>query len=122
MGHNSSLTGVSVDTDLFGANTSAILAPETTEGPYFVAGEYVREIIAERQAGVPIYMEYQFIDVNTCEPVPGVYVDVWHANATGVYSGVAARGNGAGLADPSNVVSPPPPRPPPSACPERAPG
>lgn len=28
------------------------------------------------------------LDVSTCEPVPHVWVEVWHTNATGVYSGV----------------------------------
>ena len=27
------------------------------------------------------------IDVETCEPVPNVLVDIWHANATGYYGG-----------------------------------
>src|ERR1700733_12540648 len=27
------------------------------------------------------------IDVETCEPVPNVLVDIWQANATGYYSG-----------------------------------
>jgi protocatechuate 3,4-dioxygenase beta subunit len=27
----------------------------------------------------------QYIDVNTCKPVKGAVVDIWNANATGVY-------------------------------------
>lgn len=34
------------------------------------------------------------VDINTCEPVSGVYVEMWHANSTGVYSGIVAQGNG----------------------------
>src|SRR5262249_6544228 len=30
----------------------------------------------------------------TCEPVPDVYLEMWHCNSTGVYSGVVASGNG----------------------------
>lgn len=29
--------------------------------------------------------EVQYIDVNTCKPIPGAIVDIWQANATGVY-------------------------------------
>lgn len=39
-------------------------------------------------------LDYQVIDVDTCEPVPDVYVEIWHCNSTGVYSGVVAGGNG----------------------------
>jgi protocatechuate 3,4-dioxygenase beta subunit len=27
----------------------------------------------------------QYIDINTCRPVQGALVDIWQANATGVY-------------------------------------
>jgi protocatechuate 3,4-dioxygenase beta subunit len=32
-------------------------------------------------------MDIGVIDVDTCEPVPNVLVDLWHANATGHYAG-----------------------------------
>lgn len=48
-------------------------------------------------------MDAQFIDVDTCEPVPNVMWDVWHCNATGVYAGVVATGNGNGDEDPTNL-------------------
>ncbi|KAK7448428.1 hypothetical protein VKT23_013691 [Stygiomarasmius scandens] len=95
--HHSNLTGVTNNTDastLFTGNSSCVLGPETTEGPYYVDGEYVRFDLRDGQEGVDTYVEVQLIDVNTCEPVPDVYVDFWHANATGVYSGVTAGGNG----------------------------
>lgn len=59
-----------------------------------VAGEYVRQNLVEQQAGVDIVLDYQVIDVDTCEPVADVYLEMWHCNATGVYSGVIASGNG----------------------------
>jgi hypothetical protein len=34
------------------------------------------------------------IDINTCEPVPQAYLELWHCNSTGVYSGIVANGNG----------------------------
>ena len=71
---------------IFAANTSCILAPEVTAGPYYVLGEYVRKDVKEGQAGIDMYLEVQYIDIETCEPVQGLYVDVWNCNATGVYS------------------------------------
>lgn len=59
-----------------------------------VSGEYIRKNITEDQQGIPLHVEFQIIDVNTCEPVPDFYLDYWHCNATGVYSGVVANGNG----------------------------
>lgn len=70
--------------------------------------------MAEDQAGVPVslkgrtsntsittntltfqlYLDVQLLDTSTCDPVPAVYIDAWHCNATGVYSGVTASGNG----------------------------
>ncbi|KAF9055506.1 aromatic compound dioxygenase [Hymenopellis radicata] len=95
--HQSNLTGVTNNTDaetLFAGNSSCVLGPETTEGPYYVDGEFVRWDIRDEQAGVPIYVDVQLIDTNTCEPVPDVFMDFWHCNATGVYAGVIASGNG----------------------------
>jgi protocatechuate 3,4-dioxygenase beta subunit len=67
-----------------------------------VSGEYVRENIIEDQEGLDIILDYQVIDVNTCEPVPNVYLEMWHCNSTGVYSGVVAGGNG-DSSDTSNI-------------------
>lgn len=74
------------ESTIFSANTSCILAPEVTDGPYYVLGELVRKNVKEDQAGVDLYLEVQYIDVETCEPVEGLYVDVWNCNSTGTYS------------------------------------
>ncbi|KAK7190728.1 hypothetical protein DPSP01_006661 [Paraphaeosphaeria sporulosa] len=79
---------------LFTGNASCTLTPETTEGPYWVAGELVRENIVEGQAGIPLTLDIQVVDVNTCEVVPQAYTEIWHCNSTGVYGGVVAGGNG----------------------------
>ncbi|GAB7352578.1 hypothetical protein MBLNU459_g2962t1 [Dothideomycetes sp. NU459] len=75
-------------------NVSCILTPEVTDGPYFVTGEYFRTNVTEGQAGVPVHLEYQYIDVSTCDVATGLYLEHWQANATGVYSGIVASGNG----------------------------
>ncbi|KAF7883211.1 uncharacterized protein EAF02_005131 [Botrytis sinoallii] len=56
-------------------------------------GETIRQDVTEGQAGVPLHLEVQYIDITTCEPVPEVYVDIWNANATGVYGGINVTGN-----------------------------
>jgi protocatechuate 3,4-dioxygenase beta subunit len=88
---NHNQTGVldySQNTDaatIFAANTSCILTPEVTDGPYYVNGEYIRKDVKEGQAGVDLYLEVQYVDITTCEPVEGLFVDIWNCNATGVY-------------------------------------
>ena len=88
---------------LFSDNSSCILQPEVTQGPYFVDGETIRSNVTEGQAGVPLYLDIQFIDTSLCEPVPAVFIDLWHCNSTGVYSGVSASGNGNSQNDTSNL-------------------
>ncbi|KAI2606995.1 aromatic compound dioxygenase [Hypoxylon fragiforme] len=95
--HNKTSLGYTTNTDpavLFAGYNACLLTPEVTQGPYYVGGEYVRENIAEEQAGVDTILDYQVIDINTCEPVPEVYLEMWHCNATGVYGGIVASGNG----------------------------
>ncbi|KAI1764480.1 aromatic compound dioxygenase [Hypoxylon sp. FL1150] len=95
--HNATDLGYTTNTDpatLFAGYNSCLLTPEVTQGPYYVGGEYVREDVIEDQAGVDTILDYQVIDVDTCEPVTDVYVEMWHCNATGVYSGIVASGNG----------------------------
>jgi len=93
-------TGFSLDTpaaQLFAGNASCALVPEQTIGPYYVAGELIREDITEGQRGVPLHVEVEFVDVANCEAVPQLAIDLWQCNATGVYSGVDAAGQ-AGVA------------------------
>ncbi|KAJ5190002.1 Intradiol ring-cleavage dioxygenase core [Penicillium cf. griseofulvum] len=80
---------------VFGASTSFVLSPTITDGPYYVWGEVVRQNVKEElySDGVDVFLEVQYIDVNTCKPVPGAVVDIWQANATGVYSGISMSGN-----------------------------
>ncbi|KAK2611941.1 hypothetical protein QQS21_002047 [Conoideocrella luteorostrata] len=89
--------------DLFKSTASCVLAPEEMVGPYYVAGESVRPNIVENQQGIPLEIDIQFIDAMTCEPVAEKYVDVWQANATGVYGGVVNGENGSGGNDPGNI-------------------
>ncbi|KAJ5915195.1 hypothetical protein N7454_011307, partial [Penicillium verhagenii] len=68
-------------------NWTNILTPETSDGPYFYPrSQTLRQDIREGQPGVPLSLEIGVLDVNTCEPLEDVLVDIWHCNATGSYS------------------------------------
>ncbi|CEH18085.1 Intradiol ring-cleavage dioxygenase, C-terminal [Ceraceosorus bombacis] len=77
-------------------NDTCVLSPEMTEGPYYVVGELIRQNITEGQAGAALHLNMGFLDVETCQPVPNVYVEFWHANSTGYYSGYTASNPGGG--------------------------
>ncbi len=66
---------------------SCILTPEMTEGPYYIAGEKLRHNITEGRPGARLDLRLQVVDAKTCTPIKGAIVDIWHADAGGVYSG-----------------------------------
>jgi hypothetical protein len=46
----------------------------------------------EGNAGAPLILNITVIDTNTCQPIVGAAVDIWHCNSLGVYSGFLAEG------------------------------
>ena len=69
---------------------SCVLTPEMTEGPYYVPGEKVRRNITEGKPGTPLDLRLTVVDASTCKPIKSAVVDIWHADALGVYSGAVA--------------------------------
>ena len=63
-----------------------VLTPELTEGPYYIAGEKARRNITEGRPGTPLTLRATVVDASTCRSIKGAAVDVWHADALGVYS------------------------------------
>jgi protocatechuate 3,4-dioxygenase beta subunit len=47
-----------------------------------VSGELIRKNVVEKEPGVPLTYEVQVLDVNTCEPIVGVMLEMWHCNST----------------------------------------
>src|SRR3954447_25663748 len=70
-----------------------VLTPELTEGPYYIAGEKLRRDIRDGHRGTLLTLRLKVLDASTCAPIKGAAVDIWHADAAGVYSGF---GEGAG--------------------------
>jgi len=67
---------------------TCVLTPEMTEGPYYVPDEAVRRNITEGLPGTPLALHLTVVNASTCQAIAGAKVDIWHANALGVYSGV----------------------------------
>jgi protocatechuate 3,4-dioxygenase beta subunit len=89
------LPGCSGDDESASATTSAaaapdcVLAPELTEGPFYLDLDLVRKDITEDRPGTPLELRVSVVDVgDRCMPIENAAVDVWHADAGGAYSGV----------------------------------
>ena len=68
------------------------------EGPYYLANSPVRSDVTDGQVGKALTLNFTVLDT-ACKPIKGARVDIWYANAQGIYSGVASRGDdlGAGV-------------------------
>jgi len=94
----SSATGTAIAS---AANASAlpacVVAPELTEGPYYLDVDLERSDIRANTAdnavseGATLTLDWivSQADGSACVPMEGVVVDVWHCDALGVYSGVS---------------------------------
>jgi protocatechuate 3,4-dioxygenase beta subunit len=84
---------------IFGQTCVTPSSPALTEGPYFMDEILNRSNITEDpadnslQPGLPLSLTINLKQLVNCATIPltGAYVDIWHCNATGVYSDVAAQ-------------------------------
>jgi len=72
---------------------TCVMTPAKTEGPYFVDEKLNRSDIRESQDGAKLALTMYVFDAdNDCAPVQGATVDIWHCNASGLYSDESANG------------------------------
>ncbi|HJS17552.1 MAG TPA: intradiol ring-cleavage dioxygenase [Anaerolineales bacterium] len=77
-----------------------VVRPEMTIGPYFVDEQLNRSDIRTDSSndlvkeGVPLTLSINVASVgnNSCTPIEGAQVDIWHCDAQGQYSGVSDQG------------------------------
>jgi protocatechuate 3,4-dioxygenase beta subunit len=87
-------TGGANDATGASSNVSCAARPALTEGPYFVDEKLNRSDIRSDtisgavKAGTPFALAFNVgrIQSNACAVLSGVQVDVWHCDASGVYS------------------------------------
>lgn len=72
------------------AKGACILTPEIEEGPYYVNQEIVRKDITEDKGGLPLVLRVTLLNAQTCAPIENAAFDIWHCDASGVYSGFTA--------------------------------
>jgi protocatechuate 3,4-dioxygenase beta subunit len=79
--------GGSKRTDLFDEDSACTLTAEQTEGPYWFDVDEVRTDIREDRAGAELRLAIRVRGAESCEPLRNAVVELWHADAGGVYSG-----------------------------------
>ena len=90
------------------ATSGSALTPELTEGPYWVNTMLHRSDVRANtgsattlpgavQPGVPLLLAIRVLDASrSSSPLDGVAVDIWHANAHGLYSDESVQQVGGG--------------------------
>ena len=77
------------------------LTKDLAEGPYYLPDRLTfRSNLTEGQGGVALELAINVRDPD-CQPLPGVIVDIWQSNATGIYSGYTGN-----ISDDNIVFSP----------------
>ena len=88
-GGTASMTAQDCYPDPFsGGVLSCALICETTAGPCTTATTIDRQDVSEGFAGLPVRLALLIVDADTCAPIPGAKVEIWHTQRTGVYSGI----------------------------------
>jgi protocatechuate 3,4-dioxygenase beta subunit len=68
------------------------LTPQVTQGPYWFDPKLDRADVTEGKSGVPVRVAVTVVDGN-CRPLAGARVDLWHCDASGLYSGYEGQGD-----------------------------
>jgi protocatechuate 3,4-dioxygenase beta subunit len=95
-GGTKTTTSTTTTTTTTGSSASCTVTPEGEEGPYFVddsaAGFNRSDILSNldgssTQSGIPFTLSiYVYDSEKSCVAMAGVQVDIWHCNASGIYS------------------------------------
>lgn len=74
-----------------------VLTPEAIEGPFYADVDLMRRDITGGRDGQKLQLRLTVTDANGCAPVSDASVDVWHADATGLYSAFTEQGDNADI-------------------------
>ena len=56
---------------------SCVLAPEQTEGPYYVDDAVIRRDVTEGKSGAALTLRLTVVNVASCKPIRGAAVEIW---------------------------------------------
>jgi protocatechuate 3,4-dioxygenase beta subunit len=80
--------------DLFDDSASCTLTAEETEGPYYFDADSIRSDIREDRKGTRLRLGVRVRDADSCGALRNAVVDIWHCDATGLYSGFESASTG----------------------------
>ena len=75
-----------------------VLTPDAGEGPFYLDPKLVRADITSGKPGAPLQLSLQVVRSGDCATLSNARVDVWHADALGLYSGYAKQSGVGGIA------------------------
>ena len=99
------------------ATLTCVRTPEVVEGPFYYESSLEGRAIAEKHAGEPLRLCNTLAGLvpgagsGRCMPLAGAVMDVWHSDATGLYSNVGTDlgdrgGGGSGHRSPAHHAHP----------------
>ena len=74
-----------------------VLTPEEIEGPFYTDLNLVRSDITNGKSGSALDLKVTVVDATTCAPIRDATVDIWHADAFGLYSAFTGQGDSADI-------------------------
>ena len=74
-----------------------VLTPEAGEGPFYLDPKLIRSDITSGQPGAPLQLTLQVVRAGDCATLANARVDVWHADALGLYSGYEKQSGVGGI-------------------------
>jgi protocatechuate 3,4-dioxygenase beta subunit len=80
-----------------GGPAACVLTPEAGEGPFYLDPKLIRSDITSRQPGAPLDLALQVVRAGDCATLANARVDVWHADAVGLYSGYERQSGVGGI-------------------------
>jgi protocatechuate 3,4-dioxygenase beta subunit len=79
------------------ASRSCVLTPEAGDGPFYLDPKLVRSDITAGQPGAPLQLALEVVRAGDCATLANARVDVWHADAVGLYSGYEKQSGVGGI-------------------------
>lgn len=73
----------------FAAADTCVLTCSATLGPCFANVNLVRRDITSGIAGLPMRLAFRVVNADTCQPIQGASVEIWHTNKDGNYSALS---------------------------------
>ena len=80
-----------------GKSGSCVLTPEAGEGPFYLDPKLIRSDITSSQPGARLDLALQVVRAGDCATLANARVDVWHADALGLYSGYERQSGVGGI-------------------------